>query len=65
MTASEVALKTLREAAQLQQSQEPTNKGKARLRQVCPHCNGVGKVKVDKKIGQLVSCSGCDGKGYR
>jgi DnaJ-class molecular chaperone len=65
MTASEVALKALREAAQLQQSQEPTKEAKARLRQVCPHCNGAGKVPLDQKSGRLVPCSGCDGKGYR
>lgn len=65
MTASEVALKALREAAQLQQSQAPTNEGKARLRQVCPHCSGEGKVPLNPKSGQLVTCSGCGGKGYR
>jgi DnaJ-class molecular chaperone len=72
MTTREASLKALRDAAQLQQPQEPSKKGKARLRKVCPHCNGAGKVPLDPKkvlLGpksdQLVKCSGCDGKGYR
>jgi DnaJ-class molecular chaperone len=65
MTAGEIMTKVLLDAGQLRQSQDKSNDGKAGVRQVCPHCNGVGKVPLDQVSGRVVPCSGCGGKGYR